>query len=95
MNDFDQILQQIQETWNCVEVPGTVSSGELEEWLDENCNSRYYFDPMFLSKQDPNVVSADWANLVTRRKLPCLYFESKDDMIFYNLVWNKYNESTS
>jgi hypothetical protein len=91
MTDFDQFLDEIKQNWCCVTVPMDKSTSQIEEWLDINCTGRYYFDTMFLSKQDPDVVSADWASLVTRRKLPCLYLESKDDMIFYNLTWDKYD----
>ena len=92
MREFDQILLEIKNTWNRVTVPGTTSSDVIERWLDENCTGRYYFDTMFLNPQE-NVVSSDWAMVFTDeiRTLPELYLENVEDMVFYNLHWNKYD----
>jgi len=92
MREFDQILLEIKNTWNRVTVPGTTSSDVIERWLDENCTGRYYLDTMFLNPQE-NVVSSDWAMVFTDeiRTLPELYLENVEDMVFYNLHWNKYD----
>jgi hypothetical protein len=91
MDNFDQMLLDIKNTWNRVTVPGMVPVDELDYWLDENCTGRYYLDTMFLTPQAPTVVSVDWTHFVNNRSLPELYLETIEDMIFYNLTWSKYN----
>ena len=83
-----KLLEEVKNNWNRVTVPESKSITDITNWLDENCTAQYYFDTMFIT-QDYKEIS-QWYN-PSKKTLPVLYLESNEDMIFYNLTWNKYD----
>jgi len=89
MNDdmrdiLGKLLLEVKNTWHMVTVPEATSIVNITNWLDENCTSQYYFDPMLIT-QDYKY------NNPSKPVIPVLYLESEEDTVFYKLTWNKYD----
>lgn len=88
---FD-LVEEIKSTWHCVTVPQKRGIDEITTWLDENCTGRYYFNTMTPGPHELSCdASQDIVYMFGQAILPVLYLKSMDDMVFYNLTWEKYD----
>jgi hypothetical protein len=88
-NGIFDLIAEVKRSWHRVTVPKGKGVEDINIWLDENCNGRYYFDTMSPELHTTSFGSVE--EYINTVNLPVLYLESTDDTVFYNLTWEKYD----